>query len=224
MDIKRNIDSIRERLTGTTARLIAVSKTQPVEKILEAYDAGHRMFGENKVQEMVAKQAVLPSDIEWHLIGHLQTNKVKQVVPFVSLIHSVDSEKLLIEIDKQAARIARVVPCLLQVHIASEETKFGFDPAELLAMARDGRLARYKNVAVRGLMGMATLTDDREKIREEFRSLKTLFDQLSALKVPGLDMQELSMGMSSDYEIAVKEGSTLVRIGTAVFGSRFTQH
>jgi pyridoxal phosphate enzyme (YggS family) len=222
MDIKRNIESIQAHLAGSQARLIAVSKTHPAESIREAYDAGHRMFGENKVQEMLAKQPALPADIEWHLIGHLQTNKVKQVVPNVALIHSVDSEKLLAEIDKQGAKIGRVIPCLLQVHIAKEETKFGFDAPELMTLAQQGQINRYKNVAVRGLMGMATLTDDKQKIRDEFRGLKKLFDQLKEASSGGVVMEELSMGMSSDYRIAIEEGSTLVRIGTAVFGSRPT--
>jgi pyridoxal phosphate enzyme (YggS family) len=223
MDIKRNIESIRTRLTGSQARLIAVSKTQPIESIREAYNAGHRMFGENKVQELLAKQPALPADIEWHLIGHLQTNKVKHVVAFVSLIHSVDSEKLLAEIDKQGSKAGRVVPCLLQVHIATEETKFGFDKAEVMGLAQRGTADRYKNVAIRGLMGMATLTNDRQKIREEFHGLKDLFEQLKKVESSGMAMEELSMGMSSDYQIAIEEGSTLVRIGTAVFGSRPTQ-
>jgi pyridoxal phosphate enzyme (YggS family) len=223
MDIKRNIESIIAQLSGTQARLVAVSKTQPLEKIREAYDAGHRMFGENRVQEMVTKHAALPADIEWHLIGHLQTNKVKQIVPFVSLIHSVDSEKLLAEIDKQGAKASRVVPCLLQVHIAREETKFGFGPEELEAFVGSGRILKYANAAIVGLMGMATLTDDREKVREEFRGLRVLFDKLKASRAQGLEMKELSMGMSSDFEVAVQEGSTLVRIGTSIFGTRITK-
>jgi PLP dependent protein len=222
MSIKRNIEILNSKLRGTKARLVAVSKTQPPEKIMEAYDSGHHVFGENKVQELCSKYEVLPKDIEWHLIGHLQTNKVKLVAPFVSLIHSVDSERLMVEIDKQGAKSGRVIPCLLQVHIATEETKFGLDSAEVLSLVRGGKIANYKNVGVRGLMGMATLTDDKEKIRSEFRTLKQLFDQLGSENIPGIEMTELSMGMSSDYEIALEEGSTLVRIGTSIFGSRTT--
>jgi pyridoxal phosphate enzyme (YggS family) len=224
MGVKRNIEFINGRLSGTGARLVAVSKTQPLEKVMEAYDAGQRAFGENKVQELCAKHEQLPKDIEWHLIGHLQTNKVKQVVPFVSVIHSVDSQKLIAEIDKQAAKSGRVVPCLLQVHIATEETKFGFSPAELGTFLRSNDIDRYQNVKVVGLMGMATLTEDREKIRQEFRSLKTTFDQLRSENIRGIDFRKLSMGMSSDYEIAIEEGSTLVRIGTTIFGTRTTDN
>jgi PLP dependent protein len=220
MDIKRNIELIREEVSGYGARLIAVSKTQPTEKILEAYQSGQRLFGENKVQELLAKQKELPTDIEWHLIGHLQTNKVKSVVPFVSMIHAVDSEKLAGEINKQAMSARRVVRCLLQVHIAKEETKFGFDRDELLRFIGQPKLASYKHISITGLMGMATFTENKEQIRQEFRGLKQLFDHVRSLKVPGVEMTELSMGMSSDYQIALEEGSTLVRIGTSIFGER----
>jgi pyridoxal phosphate enzyme (YggS family) len=221
MDIKNNIEFFRNQLTGKNCRLIAVSKTHPVEKIKEAYDAGQRIFGENKVQELVAKQADLPSDIEWHMIGHLQSNKAKQLVSFVSLIHSVDSLKLLEEINKQAKKVNRVVSCLLQVHIAKEETKFGFDESELIDLIRSGKIASLDSVKVVGLMGMATFIDNKEQVRSEFRSLKKLFDQIANMNLPAnVEMKELSMGMSQDYETAVDEGSTLVRIGTAIFGSR----
>lgn len=209
MSIKRNIDSIVSGLRDG-CRLIAVSKTHPPGLVQEAYDAGQRIFGENKVQEMMAKYEVLPKDIEWHLIGHLQTNKVKYIAPWVSLIHSVDSAKLAAEIDKQGKKVGRVIPCLLQVHIAKEETKFGFDRDELLKFLKDFNLS---NVEVKGLMGMATLTDNTEQIRSEFRQLHDLFAEIGNLK-------ELSMGMSSDYKIAMEEGSTMVRIGTAIFGAR----
>lgn len=209
MSIKRNIDSIVSGLRDG-CRLIAVSKTHPPGLVQEAYDAGQRIFGENKVQEMMAKYEVLPKDIEWHLIGHLQTNKVKYIAPWVSLIHSVDSAKLAAEIDKQGKKVGRVIPCLLQVHIAKEETKFGFDRDELLKFLKDFNLS---NVEVKGLMGMATLTDNTEQIRSEFRQLHDLFTEIGNLK-------ELSMGMSSDYKIAMEEGSTMVRIGTAIFGAR----
>src|SRR6188768_2498369 len=218
MNIKNNINNFSQNLPAG-CKLIVVSKTQPVEKVKEAYDAGQRIFGENKVQELVLKHEALPADIEWHLIGHLQTNKVKQVVPFVSLIHSVDSEKLIAEIDRQGAKVGKVVRCLLQVHIAKEETKFGFDPEELESSVASGQLLKYPNVAVVGLMGMATLTGEVEKIRLEFRDLRGLFDRLKSQRIQGLAMLELSMGMSSDYEIALEEGSTLVRIGTSIFGT-----
>ena len=221
MDIRNNIAFFRKQFEGKNCRLVAVSKTHGVEKVLEAYDAGQRIFGENKVQELTAKQPQLPHDIEWHFIGHLQTNKVKQVVPFVSLIHSVDSLKLLEEINKQAKKIKRNVSCLLQVFIANEETKFGFDEADLIALINSGEIASLDSVHVNGLMGMATFTDNKEQVRKEFKGLKKSFDHLSAMNLPpNVEMKELSMGMSQDYEIAVEEGSTLVRIGTAIFGGR----
>ena len=209
MSIKTNIESIASGLPAS-CRLIAVSKTHPPELIQEAYDAGQRIFGENKVQEMASKYEVLPKDIQWHLIGHLQTNKVKYIAPWVSLIHSVDSQKLAEEIDKQGKKVGRVIPCLLQVHIAKEETKFGFDREELLNFLQEFSL---KNISIEGLMGMATNTDNIELIRNEFRQLHDLFVEIGNLK-------ELSMGMSSDYKIAMEEGSTMVRIGTAIFGKR----
>ncbi|MBI1769367.1 MAG: YggS family pyridoxal phosphate-dependent enzyme [Bacteroidetes bacterium] len=221
MDIRKNIAFFQNQLTTNVCRLVAVSKTHPVEKIKEAYDAGQRIFGENKVQELCAKQPLLPNDIEWHLIGHLQTNKVKQIAPFVSLIHSVDSFKLLEEINKQGKKLNRVIPCLLQVYIANEETKFGLDEEELLALIQSGKIAALDSVKVAGLMGMGTFTDNKEQVRMEFRGLKKLFDKINEMKLPSsVEMKELSMGMSQDYEMAIEEGSTLVRIGTAIFGSR----
>ncbi len=221
MDIRNNIDFLRNQLSGKDCRLIAVSKTHPVEKIKEAYNAGQRIFGENKVQELVAKHARLPNDIEWHMIGHLQTNKAKQLVPVVSLIHSVDSYKLLEEINKQAKKINRVVNCLLQVHIAKEESKFGFDETELMELIGSGKIASLDAIKIIGLMGMATFTENKARVRDEFKSLKKLFDQVKIQGLPAnMEMKELSMGMSQDYPIAVEEGSTLVRIGTALFGSR----
>jgi len=221
MVVKNNISAIQAEMSGSTCRLIAVSKTQPVEKIMEAYEAGQRVFGENKAQEMSSKFNVLPKDIEWHMIGHLQTNKVKYIAPFVSLIHSVDSVKLLEEIDKQAKKVKRKIPCLLQVYIANEETKFGFEPAEVIQLLETNKLAQYSNLEIRGLMGMATFTDDQEQIRKEFKSLHTLFVQLKSMPLPpNIQMKELSMGMSADYKIALAEGSTLVRVGTAIFGER----
>ncbi len=221
MSIKSNIKELLAELSGSNAKLIAVSKTQPIEKIREAYAAGQRLFGENKAQEMIIKYQELAKDIDWHMIGHLQTNKVKYIAPFVSLIHSVDSEKLLEEIDKQGKKAGRLIPCLLQVHIALEETKFGFSSDEIVALLNAPALLNLKNIEIRGRMGMATFTENKETIREEFRLLKKLFDQLKEHKLPlNASMKELSMGMSSDYHIALEEGSTYVRIGTAIFGER----
>jgi pyridoxal phosphate enzyme (YggS family) len=209
MSIKSNIESIASGLKDG-CRLVAVSKTHSASLVQEAYDAGQRIFGENKVQEMVSKYEELPKDIQWHLIGHLQTNKVKYIAGWVSLIHSVDSIKLAEEIDKQGRKSGRVIPVLLQVYIAREETKFGFDKEELLKFLKENKLG---NIEIRGLMGMASLTDDKDQIRAEFRELHQLFNEIGSLK-------ELSMGMSSDYKIAMEEGSTMVRIGTAIFGKR----
>jgi pyridoxal phosphate enzyme (YggS family) len=221
MDIRNNIQFFQKQLSSKGCQLVAVSKTHPDEKVKEAYDAGQRIFGENKVQEMRAKQAMLPQDIAWHLIGHLQTNKVKQVASFVSLIHSVDSFKLIEEINKQGKKINRVIPCLLQVFIANEETKFGFDEKELVELIQSSKINPLDFIKVQGLMGMATFTDDKEQVRREFRNLKNLFEQIKQMNLPAnIEMKELSMGMSQDYEIAMEEGSTLVRIGTAIFGGR----
>lgn len=221
MVVKNNINALLAELSGSPCRLIAVSKTQPVEKILEAYTAGQRLFGENKAQEIAAKYEALPKDIEWHMIGHLQTNKVKYIAPFISLIHSVDSAKLLDEINKQGGKQKRRIACLLQVYIAKEETKFGFDPEEVIQLATNNFLEIYPNLEVKGLMGMATFTDNQEQIRNEFISLRKLFEKLRAMPLPSnMQMEELSMGMSADYKIARDEGSTLVRVGTAIFGDR----
>lgn len=221
MSIKDNIEKFRQELAPWNARLVGVSKTHPVEAIREAYEAGQRIFGENKVQEMVEKQPALPEDIEWHLIGHLQRNKVKYIAPFVSLIHSVDSLRLLDEINKQGEKNNRVIHCLLQVHIASEETKFGMSREELLELIASKELTAMKNIQIDGLMGMATFTDNEDKIRSEFQSLRKLMETLKASELPAsVVLKELSMGMSSDYQIALKQGSTLVRIGTSIFGER----
>jgi len=220
MNIKNNLNNLRQNLPSG-CRLIAVSKTKPVEKILEAYQEGHRLFGENKVQELVPKHQALPKDIEWHMIGHLQSNKVKQIAPFITMIHSVDSVKLLEEINKQALRATRRIDCLLQVHIAEEESKFGFSQDEVIQFIQSDGRAQLKNVKVCGLMGMATLTDDNEQIRKEFKGLKGLFEKIKSTALPGnVEMKELSMGMSSDYNIAVEEGSTMIRVGSAIFGER----
>lgn len=220
MSVQENLDSLAKNIpSGCT--LVAVSKTHPPEKIQEAYDWGQRAFGENRAQELASKHEALPGDIQWHMIGHLQTNKIKYIAPFVSLIHSVDSPKLLEEINRQALKINRVIPCLLQVHIAEEETKFGFSPADIVEFVRSDIWNRLGNIKVDGLMGMATLTEDREQIRREFRSIKTLFDQLKSGNLPpSVRMQELSIGMSGDYTIALEEGSTMIRVGTAIFGHR----
>lgn len=221
MEVKNNIKELQAELAGKKCRLIAVSKTQPVSKLQEAYEAGQRLFGENKAQEMSAKYVELPKDIEWHMIGHLQTNKVKYIAPFVSLIHSVDSIKLLAEINKQANKFNRKISCLLQVYIANEETKFGLTPEEVFELAKQNLDQLYPNIEIVGLMGMATFTDNQEQIRMEFQSLYSLFDQLKSMTLPvNMPMRELSMGMSADYKIAIEEGSTLVRIGTTIFGNR----
>ncbi len=219
MSIKNNIAQIENELKGR-ARLVAVTKTKPVAMLQEAYEAGCTLFGENKVQEMTDKYEALPKDIEWHMIGHLQTNKVKYIVPFVSLIHSVDSAKLLKEIDKQAAKHDRVVDCLLQIHIAKEESKFGLSEEEVHQLLDSPEFYAMKNICIVGLMGMATNTDSDAQIRKEFRGLKQLYDSLKQSETDRVLMRELSMGMSGDYPIAVEEGSTLVRVGSAIFGAR----
>jgi pyridoxal phosphate enzyme (YggS family) len=220
MNIKNNLNNLRQTLPAG-CRLIAVSKTQPVEAIEEAYAAGQRVFGENKAQEMVPKYETLPKDIEWHMIGHLQSNKVKYIAPFVHLIHSVDSFKLLEEINKQGVRCKRKISCLLQVHIATEETKFGFSADELKELIHSGKLNALESVQILGLMGMASFTDDKPLIRKEFQQLRAIFESLKAAPFPGnVQMMELSMGMSGDYPIAIEEGSTMIRVGTAIFGQR----
>ena len=220
MSITKNIQLLQAELPQGV-RLVAVSKYHPNEAILEAYNAGQRVFGESKVQEMVAKYETLPKDIEWHFIGHLQTNKIKYMASFVSLIHGVDSLKLLKEIDKQAAKAGRRVKCLLQIHIAQEETKFGFSPNESKEMLDQGEWRELKNIQLCGLMGMATNTDSTEQVRAEFSSLSSLFDELkSAFFVSDEAFCELSMGMSDDYPEAIEAGSTLVRVGSKIFGER----
>jgi hypothetical protein len=213
MGIADNIRKLKSELPSTV-ELVAVSKFKPVEAIREAYEAEQRSFGENRPQELAAKAPQLPGDIVWHFIGHLQTNKVKMVVPYAHLIHSVDSERLLAEIDKAARAAGKVMDCLLEIHIAEEQTKQGFTPDEAVALAKEA--GRYPNIRLRGVMGMATFTDDREQVRREFRSLKAVSERLSFL--PGCDT--VSMGMSGDWPIAVEEGTTIVRIGTAIFGKR----
>ena len=222
MNIAQNIEKINAELVGTSARLIAVTKTKPVADLQAAYDGNCKVFGENKVQEMVEKWEILPKDIEWHLIGHLQSNKVKYMASFVSLIHSIDSLKLLQEVDKQALKNNRVIDCLLQIYIAQEETKFGLSEDEAREILDSEEFKAMKNVRIVGVMGMATFTDNQEQIRLEFRGLKAFFETLKMEYAPALNLQlmEVSMGMSGDYLIAAEEGSTLVRVGSAIFGSR----
>lgn len=201
--------------------LVAVTKTRPIELLEEAYSLGLRNFGENRVQEMVDKQPLLPADIKWHQIGHLQTNKVKFIAPFVHLIHSIDSLKLLMEVDRQALKNDRIIDCLLQIYIAREESKFGLDEEEAILMLQSDELREMKNIRICGLMGMATYTDDDETVRREFASLKSFFDRLKTDYFTEKDyFTHLSMGMSGDYHIAIEQGSTMVRIGTALFGER----
>ena len=220
MGLESNIRNFEAELQGSDCKLIAVSKTYPTETIQEAYKLGLKVFGENKVQELVPKYESLPKDIEWHLIGHLQSNKVKYIAPFVHLIHSVDSLKLLTEINKQGEKNNRIISCLLQIFIASEETKFGLSFEEARILIQSPELDRFKNIRIAGLMGMASNTEDINRIRNEFKSLKTFFDECQSIKKSNVEMKELSMGMSSDYKIAIEEGSTMVRVGSAIFGKR----
>jgi pyridoxal phosphate enzyme (YggS family) len=218
--IAQNLNDIRSEIPAGV-RLVAVSKNHPVEAILQAYEAGQRVFGENRVQEILQKRPHLPADMEWHLIGHLQTNKVKLITPFISMIQSVDSWKLLTEISGQALKYERVIDCLLQVYIASEETKFGLDETELGEILTAIRRSPLPGLRIRGLMGMATFTGDLRVVRREFQSVKSLFDTVKKEFYPDDPLfNELSIGMSGDYLIAIEEGSTLVRIGTKIFGSR----
>jgi PLP dependent protein len=220
MSIAENIEKVKANLSENV-RLVAVSKTKPAELLLEAYDCGQRSFGENKVQEMVWKYEELPKDIEWHFIGHLQTNKIKYIAPFVHLIHGVDSFKLLKSIAAEAKKAGRIIPCLLQFHIAEEETKFGLSMQEATEMLNSNEYKVLGNVKISGVMGMATYTDDENQIRKEFANLKKYFEKLkSEFFTANFDFKEISMGMSGDYLIAIAEGSTMVRIGSTIFGER----
>lgn len=220
MSLKDRLISIRSALPQSV-NLIAVSKTQPSEAILEAYQCGQLVFGENKPQELVAKASVLPSDIQWHLIGHLQTNKVKMVLPYVSMIHSVDSLKLLIQIEKEAAKIDKKVNCLLQFHIATEESKFGLSLSEAEELLKSADYLAMNQICICGVMGMASFSEDEELVRSEFLELKDIFHHLKQnYFIKDEHFSELSMGMSGDYLIAIESGSTLVRIGSAIFGYR----
>ncbi len=205
----------------SSVQLVAVTKTRPIKTLEEAYSLGLRDFGENRVQELIEKQPLLPADVRWHQIGHLQTNKVKYIAPFIHLIHSVDSLKLLIEINRQALRHKRIIDCLLQVFIAKEESKFGLDEDEVFQLLNSGEYKSMKNISIRGLMGMATFTDNEDVVHAEFASLKSYFGKLQSIYFTDNDQFNLiSMGMTSDYQIAIEEGSNMVRIGTALFGER----
>jgi len=219
-DIAANITLLKQQIPSSV-KIIAVSKTKPVSDILTAYNSGQRFFGENRVQEMLNKVDLLPHDIEWHLIGHLQSNKVKYIVPFISMIQSVDSFKLLKTINSEALNINRVVDCLLQIHIASEETKFGFNMKELFEMAESQEFVNMKHVRICGVMGMATFTSDTGQVSKEFSYLADCFNSIKNRYFTGNHhFKEISMGMSGDYKIAIKEGSTIVRIGSIIFGER----
>src|SRR6201995_1069167 len=225
MSIAGNITNLKNETDREGVILLAVSKTKPTEDIQEAYDAGQRLFGENMVQELVDKYEHLPKDIEWHLIGHLQTNKIKYIAPFISMIQSVDSLKLLQEIDKHAQKNDRTIDCLLQVYIADEETKNGLGFDEVIELLRSDEYAGLNHIRIRGLMGIATNTDNEKQIKEEFYELKTFFDGIKQSyfrKENSFDT--LSMGMSSDYKIAIEQGSTMVRLGSTIFGQRVTKH
>ena len=225
MSIAVQIAAINKELQGTAAKLVAVSKTKPAEDIWEAYDAGQRVFGENMAQEMAEKYEKLPKDIEWHMIGHLQTNKVKYIAPFVSLIESADSIKLLQEVNKQALKNKRVIDCLLQIYIADEETKFGLGFDEAIELLRSEEYLALKNVRIVGLMGIATNTDNEKQIKEEYYELKTFFDGIKQSYFRKEDsFKELSIGMSADYKLAIENGSTMVRLGSTIFGKRVIKH
>ncbi|MEH6305888.1 YggS family pyridoxal phosphate-dependent enzyme [Olivibacter sp. CPCC 100613] len=221
MSISDNLQKIKQETDSVGVTLVAVSKTKSVAAIQEAYDAGQRIFGENQVQELRDKYELLPKDIEWHMIGHLQTNKVKYIAPFIKLIHSVDSLKLLQEINKQALKHNRTIDCLLQIYIADEETKFGLAYDEAIELLRSDDFGTLKNIRIVGLMGLATNTDNEKMIREEFYELKTLFNGIKvSFFRKKAHFNELSMGMSSDYKIAIEQGSTMIRLGSTIFGSR----
>lgn len=218
--VSQRLKEVKATLPAEGVQLVAVSKFHPAETIMEAYNAGHRCFGESRAQELQQKYDQLPHDIEWHFIGHLQTNKVKYIIPYVAMIHSVDSPRILDEIERQAARVEREVDCLLEVHVAQEDTKFGFTPqmcVEFLESAADA----YPHVRFRGIMGMASNTDDEKQVRAEFAQLKQLFDTVRCgVMANNAHFDTLSMGMSLDYRIAIEEGTTMVRIGTTIFGER----
>ena len=216
MSIAENLKQLNQHLSEEVT-LVAVSKTKPLEELMEAYVAGQRIFGENKIQEMTAKYEALPKDIDWHMIGHVQSNKVKYMAPYVTLIHGVDREKLLKEINKQAAKHQRVIDCLLQIHIAQESTKFGLDKEELFSLLQNNPSSIYPNVRLVGLMGMATFTEDKDQIKREFATLKSLYEKAQQHIST---FETLSMGMSGDYPLAIAAGSTMIRVGSKIFGAR----
>ncbi|MEB2785997.1 YggS family pyridoxal phosphate-dependent enzyme [Algoriphagus persicinus] len=221
MNIKANLEAVKKTFINQECQLVAVSKTKPLEDLKVAYSAGIRDFGENKVQELQSKQPEMPEDVNWHMIGHLQSNKVKYIAPFVYLIHGVDSFKLLREINKQGKKIDRKINVLLQIHIAEEETKFGFDKNELDEMLSNPDFLSLSHVRIKGVMGMATFTENNDQVRKEFKGLKSLFEELKIRELPAfVQLEDISMGMSGDYLIAQEEGSTMVRIGSAIFGGR----
>lgn len=219
MSISQNLTEIKSQLPNHVT-LVAVSKTKPVADLMEAYNAGQRVFGENYVQELVEKHEALPKDIQWHFIGHLQSRKVKLIAPFVNLIHGVDSLKLLHEINKEAQKNNRVIDCLLQIFIAEEESKFGLDEKELTEILSSEEFKNLKNIRIIGLMGMATFTENQDQIKKEFQNLKTIFDKVSKQKTENCQLNTISMGMSGDYQLAIECGSTMVRIGSSIFGNR----
>ena len=219
MSIKDNLLKIKSSLPEHVT-LVAVSKTKPVSDLMEAYNAGQRVFGENKIQEMTEKWEQMPKDIQWHMIGHIQTNKVKFMAPYVSLIHGVDSLKLLEEINKQALKNNRIIECLLQIHIAEEETKFGLNEDELENILASETFINLKNIKIVGLMGMATFTENQNQIKKEFEHLKSIFDTKKSLSIFNFELSILSMGMSGDYQLAIECGSTMIRIGSSIFGGR----
>ncbi|WP_395078133.1 YggS family pyridoxal phosphate-dependent enzyme [Flavobacterium sp.] len=219
MSITENLNKIKSTVPENIT-LVAVSKTKPVSNLMEAYEAGQRVFGENKIQEMTEKWQTMPKDIQWHMIGHVQTNKVKFMAEYVSLIHGVDSLRLLEEINKQALKYNRVIDCLLQIHIAEEETKFGLDEPELKEILNSEALKNLNNIQIVGLMGMATFTENQSQIKKEFQNLKSIFDNYKKLKSENSNLKFLSIGMSGDYQLAIECGSNMVRIGSSIFGSR----
>ncbi|OIV41010.1 YggS family pyridoxal phosphate-dependent enzyme [Flavobacterium johnsoniae] len=219
MSIQSNLNTIKAGLPENVT-LVAVSKTKPVSDLMQAYEAGQRIFGENKIQEMTEKWEQMPKDIQWHMIGHVQSNKVKFMAPFVSLIHGVDSLKLLQEINKQALKNNRTIDCLLQMYIAEEESKFGLDENELNELLTSSAFKELKNIRILGLMGMATFTEDQNQIKKEFTHLKSIFDSIQTLQTENCELNTISMGMSGDYQLAIECGSTMVRIGSSIFGGR----
>ena len=219
MKIKKNLQSILSKIPDHV-KLVAVTKTKPVSDIMEAYEAGQRAFGENKIQELVDKFDQLPTDIEWHMIGHVQRNKVKYIAPFVSLIHGVDNFKLLKEINKQAEKNNRIIDCLLQIKIASEDSKFGMTAKEATDILKSEEFSELKNVSIKGVMGMATFTDDTNQIKEEFKYLKQVFDNLKNIETDNSQLKIISMGMSGDFQLAIECGSNMIRVGSSIFGAR----